>query len=95
MRVTSPGQVADAVASRAGPLPSGPTTPRPRAQVSTIVPLLENPATSFQPSAVVTEHVVAAVRGRTERQQAAALIDVAHPDVREELAEEARFLGLG
>jgi acyl-CoA hydrolase len=67
----------------------------PRAQVSTIVPLLENPATSFQPSAVVTEHGVAALRGRTERQQAAALIDVAHPDVRAELAEEARYLGIG
>jgi acyl-CoA hydrolase len=67
----------------------------PRAQVSTIVPLLENPATSFQPGAVVTEHGVAALRGRTERQQAAALIEVAHPDVRAELAEEARYLGIG
>jgi acyl-CoA hydrolase len=38
---------------------------------------------------------VAAVRGRTERQQARALIGVAHPDVREELAEEARYLGIG
>jgi acyl-CoA hydrolase len=66
----------------------------PRAQVSTIVPLLENPATSFQPTAVVTEHGVAAVRGRTEQQQAAALIEVAAPGVRAELAEEAHFLGL-
>ena len=66
----------------------------PRAQVSTIVPLLENPATSFQPSAVVTEHGTAVVRGRTERQQAAALVDVAAPQVRAELREEARYLGL-
>lgn len=67
----------------------------PKAQVSSIVPLLEEPATSFQPSAVVTEQGVAHLRGRSEREQAAALIaHAAHPDVRDELAEEAHFLGL-
>jgi acyl-CoA hydrolase len=67
----------------------------PVADVSTIVPLLEEPSTSFQPSAVITEHGLARVWGRDEREQARALIDhAAHPDVREELREEARFLGL-
>ena len=67
----------------------------PRAQVSSIVPLLDEPLTSFQPSAVVTEQGVAQVRGLTEREQAAAIIaNAAHPDVRDELAEEAVHLGL-
>lgn len=67
----------------------------PKAQASTIVPLLEEPTTSFQPSSVVTEHGVATLYGRDERQQAAALIEhAAHPSVRAELAEEARYLGL-
>ena len=67
----------------------------PKAQVSSIVPLLDEPATSFQPSAVITEQGVAHLRGRSEREQAAALIaHAAHPDVRDELAEEAHFLGL-
>lgn len=67
----------------------------PRAEVSTIVPLLEEPATSFQPSAVVTENGIAMIHGRDEREQAAALIaHAAHPRVRSELAEEARYLGL-
>ena len=68
----------------------------PRADVSTIVPLLDQPATSFQPSAVVTEHGVAPVWGHDEREQARTLIELAaHPRVREELREEARYLGLG
>jgi acyl-CoA hydrolase len=67
----------------------------PRADVSTIVPLLDQPATSFQPSAVVTEQGVAPVWGRAEREQAEGLIELAaHPRVREELREEARYLGL-
>jgi acyl-CoA hydrolase len=67
----------------------------PKADVSTIVPLLDQPATSFQPSAVVTEHGVAPVWGHDEREQAHALIELAaHPRVREELLEEAHFLGL-
>lgn len=67
----------------------------PKADVSSVVALLDEPVTSFQPSAVVTEQGVADVHGRTEREQAAAIIDhAAHPDVRDELAEEARALGL-
>jgi acyl-CoA hydrolase len=67
----------------------------PRADVSTIVPLLDQPATSFQPTAVVTEHGVAPVWGHEERDQARALIELtAHPRVRDELREEARYLRL-
>jgi acyl-CoA hydrolase len=67
----------------------------PRADVSSIVPLLEEPATSFQPSAVVTEHGVAPVWGLDQRAQADGLIErAAHPRVREELREEAAQLGL-
>jgi acyl-CoA hydrolase len=67
----------------------------PRADVSTIVPLLDQPATSFQPTAVVTEHGVAPVWGHDEQEQARALIELAaHPRVRDELREEAHYLGL-
>jgi acyl-CoA hydrolase len=67
----------------------------PRADVSTIVPLLDQPATSFQPTAVATEHGVAPVWGHDERDQARGLIELAaHPRVRDELREEAHFLGL-
>jgi len=67
----------------------------PKADVSTIVPLVDEPVTSFQPSAVVTEQGVAEVWGHSERGQARNLIhQAAHPDVREELEEEARALGL-
>ena len=68
----------------------------PRADVSTIVPLVDEPVTSFQHSAVVTEQGVAWMWGRDERQQARNLIEhAAHPRVREDLWEEARALGLG
>jgi len=67
----------------------------PKAQVSTIVPLLDEPVTSFQHSAVVTEHGIADIWGHTQVQQARNLIEqAAHPDVREELWEEAAGLGL-
>ena len=67
----------------------------PRADVSTIVPLLEEPATSFQPTAVVTENGLARVFGRDQHEQARGLIDeAAHPRVRDELREEAGYLGL-
>lgn len=66
----------------------------PRADVSTIVPLIDEPATSFQHSAVVTEQGVAWMWGRDERTQARNLIEhAAHPQVREELWEEARAVG--
>jgi acyl-CoA hydrolase len=67
----------------------------PRANASAIVPLVDEPVTSFQPSAVVTEQGVAELVGQTERDQARRLIEcAAHPDIREELYEEAVALGL-
>src|SRR4051794_25863 len=67
----------------------------PKADVSTIVPLLDQPATSFQPSAVITEYGVAPVWGHDQREQARGLIELAaHPRVRDELREEAHYLGL-
>ena len=67
----------------------------PKADCSTIVPMVEEPVTSFQPTAVVTENGMAELFGRPERAQAAALIErAAHPRIRNELWEEARALGL-
>jgi acyl-CoA hydrolase len=67
----------------------------PRADCSTIVPLVDEPVTSFQHSAVVTDQGVARIFGRDERSQARALIDeAAHPSVRDELDEEGRALGI-
>jgi acyl-CoA hydrolase len=67
----------------------------PKADCSTIVPLVDEPVTSFQHSAVVTEQGVAKIAGLDERTQASNLIEhAAHPEVREELREEARALGL-
>jgi acyl-CoA hydrolase len=67
----------------------------PRADVSTVVPLLEEPATSFQPSAIVTENGLARVWGLDQGAQAHSIIEnAAHPDVRDELREEAHYLGL-
>jgi len=67
----------------------------PKADCSTIVPLLDEPTTSFQPSAVITEQGVAPVFGHDQAAQARHLIEqAAHPSVREELWEEAVGLGL-
>jgi acyl-CoA hydrolase len=67
----------------------------PRADVSTVVPLLDEPTTSFQMSAVVTEQGIAEVFGHDQGEQARQLIEhAAHPRVREELWEEAYALGL-
>ena len=67
----------------------------PKADTSTIVPLLDEPVTSFQHTAVVTENGVAEIYGRSQDDQARQLIDnAAHPSVREELREEAHALGL-
>jgi acyl-CoA hydrolase len=57
--------------------------------------MVEEPVTSFQPTAVVTENGMAELFGRPERAQAAGLIEhAAHPRIRDELWEEARALGL-
>lgn len=67
----------------------------PKAEVSSIVAMLDEPVTSFQPSTVVTEQGRAELWGRTAAEQAAELIDnAAHPRVREELREEAVYLNL-
>jgi acyl-CoA hydrolase len=67
----------------------------PRADVSAVVPLLDEPVTSFQQTAVVTEQGVARLWGYDEKTQARHLIEhAAHPRVRAELWEEARELGL-
>ena len=67
----------------------------PKAQVSTIVPRLEEPVTSFQHTCVVTENGVAEVFGRSQREQAANIINnAANADVRDELREAAGRLGL-
>jgi acyl-CoA hydrolase len=67
----------------------------PKADVSTIVPMIDEPVTSFQHTAVVTEQGVAQIFGADEKRQARQLIEhAAHPRVREELREEAVGLGL-
>jgi acyl-CoA hydrolase len=67
----------------------------PKADVSTIVPMVDEPVTSFQASAIVTEQGVAPLFGHSEKEQARALIErAAHPRVRAELWEEAEHLGL-
>lgn len=67
----------------------------PRADVSTIVGRLTEPVTSIQHTAVVTENGIAEIWGRTQDQQAANLIShAAHPQVRAQLLEEARGMGL-
>ena len=67
----------------------------PKADVSTIVPLLDEPVTSLQHTGVVTENGLAEIWGRSQDEQARNLIDhAAHPSVREELREEAAALGL-
>jgi acyl-CoA hydrolase len=67
----------------------------PKADVSSIVPMVDEPVTSFQASAIVTEQGTAPLFGSSEKEQARALIEqAAHPRVRAELWEEARNLGL-
>ncbi len=67
----------------------------PKADCSTIVPMLSEPVTSFQHTAVITEHGTAELFGRDRIDQAQALIEqAADPRVREELHEEASFIGL-
>jgi acyl-CoA hydrolase len=67
----------------------------PRADVSTVVPVLPGPVTSFQHSWIVSEQGAAAIWPQSEREQTAALIrHVAHPNVRAELAAAAAGRGL-
>ena len=67
----------------------------PKAQVSTIVPKLSEPVTSFQHSFVATENGLARAFGLSQTEQAASIIDkAAHPDARDELREAAASFGL-
>ena len=60
-----------------------------------IFKLLDEPVTSFQQSAIVTEHGVAELWGYDQQAQCRHIIrDAAHPQVRDELWEEAAHLGL-
>lgn len=67
----------------------------PKANVSTIVPSLDEPVTSFQHSAVVTEFGIAEIYGYSQKTQAANLIEyAANPQVRDELRDAAKRMGL-
>lgn len=67
----------------------------PKADCSTVVALVDEPVTSFQMSAIVTEQGIADVFGRDQREQARQIIEhAAHPSVRDDLREEAVGLGL-
>jgi acyl-CoA hydrolase len=66
----------------------------PRAGVSTVVPRLAGPVTSFQHSFIVSEQGTAAIWGHDASSQAGQIIgQVAHPSVRDELRAAARDLG--
>ena len=64
--------------------------------VSSIVPLFDPGTTVTIPrhwaDMIVTEYGVARLMGRNHRQRAEALIEIAHPDFRDELKEKAREL---
>jgi acyl-CoA hydrolase len=67
----------------------------PRADVSTVVPLLSGPVTSFQHSAIVTEQGHAQIWGHSLVDQAQQILDrAAHPQARDSLREVGRSLGL-
>jgi acyl-CoA hydrolase len=59
-----------------------------KADVSTIIPRLTEPVTTFQPSYIVTEHGAARIYGATEDEQAESLIGIADPRIRPTLARE-------
>jgi len=66
----------------------------PKANVSTVVPRLAGPVTSFQHSFIVSEQGIAAIWGHDASAQASQIIThVAHPSVRDELRSAGRELG--
>lgn len=66
----------------------------PKANISTIVPRIQEPVTSFQHSAVVTEEGMARVFGNTEAEQTRQIIEhCAHESAREGLWDAAREMG--
>jgi acyl-CoA hydrolase len=63
--------------------------------VSTVVPRLNGPVTSFQHSYIVSEHGTATIWGHDVTGQAEQIIEhVAHPSARQELRAAGRSLGL-
>lgn len=68
----------------------------PRADVSTVVPAIRGPVTSFQHSFIVSEQGAAVIWGRDAAGQAEQIIEhVAHPSVREQLRAAGGSFGLG
>jgi acyl-CoA hydrolase len=66
----------------------------PKANVSTVVPRLAGPVTSFQHSFFVSEQGIAPIWGYDAGEQAGHIIDhVAHPSARDELRDAGRHLG--
>ncbi len=66
----------------------------PKADVSTVVPRLAGPVTSFQHSFLVSEHGAATIWGNDASEQAQQIVDrVAHPAAREDLVVRGRELG--
>jgi acyl-CoA hydrolase len=66
-----------------------------KANVSTIVPRIQEPVTSFEHSAVATENGIASVFGRSQRERVTNIIEkAAHPDAREGLRAAATEMGL-
>lgn len=66
----------------------------PKADVSTVVPRLAGPVTSFQHSYFVSEQGTAAIWGHDASDQAEHIItQVAHPSVRDELRAAGKELG--
>lgn len=66
-----------------------------KADVSTIVERIDEPVTSFQHSAVVTEYGTAPAFGRSQAEQVTDIITkAAHPDARDQLWESAAAMGL-
>jgi acyl-CoA hydrolase len=67
----------------------------PKADTSTIVPLLTGPVTSFQHSFIVTEQGTAAIWGQDQTLQSQHILDhAAHPAARDELRAAGRRMGL-
>jgi acyl-CoA hydrolase len=66
-----------------------------KTDTSSVLPILTSPVTSFQHSAIVSEHGCAELFGRSQRAQARLIIErVADPRAREDLIEAAGTLGL-
>jgi acyl-CoA hydrolase len=66
----------------------------PKADVSTVIPRLAGPVTSFQHSFIVSEQGTATIWGQDATAQAQQIVDrVAHPEARDELRAAGRALG--